>query len=71
MLLAEPKWARVLTDDDKRGVNPLFTSNMTPYGEVKVTWPAGWTSPTPRHRSQTSTPSQPERAIRGRVLCPS
>ena len=24
------------TAEDKRGVNPLFTSNMTPYGEVKL-----------------------------------
>jgi TnpA family transposase len=35
-ILAEPAWAGVLTDEDKRGVNPLFTSNMTPYGEVKI-----------------------------------
>jgi hypothetical protein len=24
------------TDEDKRGLNPLFSSNMTPYSEVKV-----------------------------------
>ncbi len=35
-ILAEAEWAGILTDEDKRGVNPLFTSNMTPYGEVKV-----------------------------------
>ncbi len=35
-ILAEPAWAGTLTDEDKRGVNPLFTSNMTPYGEVKI-----------------------------------
>ena len=35
-ILAEPVWAQRLTDEDKRGVNPLFTSNMTPYGEVKL-----------------------------------
>ena len=35
-ILAEPAWAGILTDEDKRGVNPLFTSNMTPYGEVKI-----------------------------------
>jgi TnpA family transposase len=35
-ILAEPAWGGILTDEDKRGVNPLFTSNMTPYGEVKV-----------------------------------
>ena len=35
-VLAEPAWAERLTAEDKRGVNPLFTSNMTPYGEVKL-----------------------------------
>ncbi len=35
-ILAEPAWPGILTDEDKRGVNPLFTSNMTPYGEVKI-----------------------------------
>jgi TnpA family transposase len=35
-ILADPAWAARLTDEDKRGLNPLFTSNMTPYGEVKV-----------------------------------
>ena len=25
-VLAEPGWVGVLTDEDKRGVNPLFTS---------------------------------------------
>ncbi len=29
-VLAEPAWAERLTEEDKRGVNPLFTSNMTP-----------------------------------------
>ncbi len=35
-ILAEPAWADRLTAEDRRGVNPLFTSNMTPYGEVKL-----------------------------------
>ncbi|MCA1700116.1 MAG: transposase [Actinobacteria bacterium] len=35
-ILAEPAWAGRLTAEDKRGVNLLFTSNMTPYGEVKL-----------------------------------
>jgi hypothetical protein len=35
-ILADPAWAARLDDEDKRGLNPLFTSNMTPYGEVKV-----------------------------------
>ncbi len=35
-VLAEPAWAERLTAEDKRGLNPLFTSNMTPYGDVKL-----------------------------------
>lgn len=34
--LAEPDWADTLTTEDRRGLNPLFTSNMTPYGEVRL-----------------------------------
>jgi TnpA family transposase len=34
--LAQPEWREVLTAEDRRGLNPLFTSHMTPYGEVKV-----------------------------------
>jgi hypothetical protein len=35
-VLAEPEWGEVLTVEDKRGLNPLFTSHITPYGEVKL-----------------------------------
>ncbi len=34
--LAEPEWAEVLTDADQRGLTPLFTTNMTPYGTVQL-----------------------------------
>lgn len=34
--LADPDWADTLTTEDRRGLNPLFTSNMTPYGEVRL-----------------------------------
>lgn len=34
--LAEPEWADTLTSEDRRGLNPLFTTHMTPYGEVKL-----------------------------------
>jgi hypothetical protein len=34
--LAEPEWADVLREADQRGLTPLFTSNMTPYGEVQL-----------------------------------
>ena len=64
-ILAEPEWAGALTDEDKRGLTPLFTSNMTPYGEVKVNMTSRLNLSDPRHRSQTSMPSRPDRAIRG------
>jgi len=35
-ILAEPAWAERLTARDRRGLNPLFTSNMTPYGHIKL-----------------------------------
>jgi hypothetical protein len=50
--LAEPEWAEVLAETDRRGLTPLFTSNMTPYGEVQLR---------PDHRLDlraTATPSQ-------------
>jgi hypothetical protein len=29
-ILAEPEWTDILGDADRRGLTPLFTSNMTP-----------------------------------------
>ena len=70
-ILAEPAWAGILTDEDKRSVNPLFTSNMTPYGEVKVNMTSRLELSDPTHpRSQTSMPSLPDRAIRGGYFAP-
>jgi len=34
--LAEPEWADRLGDADRRGLTPLFTVNMTPYGEIQL-----------------------------------
>jgi Tn3 transposase DDE domain len=34
--LAEPEWAEVLTATDRRGLTPLFHTNMTPYGAVQL-----------------------------------
>ena len=34
--LAEPEWAARLGDADRRGLTPLFTVNMTPYGEIQL-----------------------------------
>ncbi|MGN9788628.1 Tn3 family transposase [Nonomuraea sp. ZG12] len=34
--VAEPAWAEVLTDVDRRGLTPLFHTNMTPYGTVQL-----------------------------------
>ncbi|HKS44984.1 MAG TPA: Tn3 family transposase [Amycolatopsis sp.] len=35
-ILAEAEWADVLGDADRRGLTPLFTSNMNPYGEIQL-----------------------------------
>jgi TnpA family transposase len=48
--LAQPEWAGVLTDADRRGLTPLFHTNMTPYGIVRLH---------PDRRLDLSTPPQP------------
>jgi TnpA family transposase len=35
-LLADPEWATILTDEDRRGLTPLFWLHMLPYGEIKL-----------------------------------
>lgn len=35
-LLAEPEWAQVLTEEDRRGLTPLFWSHVLPCGEFKL-----------------------------------
>lgn len=35
-LLADPEWAEILTDEDRRGLTPLFWAHVLPYGEVKL-----------------------------------
>ncbi len=34
--LALPEWAGVLTDADRRGLTPVFHTNMTPYSEIQL-----------------------------------
>lgn len=34
--IAGPEWAGRLGDTDRRGLTPLFTVNMTPYGEIQL-----------------------------------
>ncbi|MEV5708730.1 transposase, partial [Actinoallomurus sp. NPDC052274] len=34
--LAQPEWAERLGDADRRGLTPLFTVNMTPYGDIQL-----------------------------------
>ncbi|GLW12652.1 hypothetical protein Misp01_77800 [Microtetraspora sp. NBRC 13810] len=34
--LALPEWENVLTDADRRGLTPLFHTDMTPYGEIQL-----------------------------------
>jgi hypothetical protein len=31
-MLAEPAWAKKLSDEDRRGLTALFSSNIDPYG---------------------------------------
>jgi hypothetical protein len=35
-MLADPEWADVLTDEDKRALTPLFWMRIQPYGEVRL-----------------------------------
>ncbi|MGW6404931.1 Tn3 family transposase, partial [Streptomyces sp. NPDC055134] len=35
-VLAEPAWAKKLTDEDRRGLTALFWSNVNPYGTVHL-----------------------------------
>jgi TnpA family transposase len=35
-ILAEPAWAALMTDEDRRGLTPLFYGHVNPYGEFKL-----------------------------------
>lgn len=35
-MLADPEWADVLSDEDKRALTPLFWMHIQPYGEVRL-----------------------------------
>ncbi|WJY38466.1 Tn3 family transposase [Streptomyces platensis] len=35
-VLAEPAWAKKLTDEDRRGLTALFWSNINPYGTFRL-----------------------------------
>ncbi|MFH9552712.1 Tn3 family transposase [Streptomyces sp. NPDC017435] len=35
-VLAEPAWAKRLSDGDRRGLTALFWSNINPYGTVRL-----------------------------------
>jgi TnpA family transposase len=35
-VLDEPTWANTLTDDDRRGLNALFWTNVNPYGKFQL-----------------------------------
>jgi TnpA family transposase len=57
-VLAEPEWPDRLADADRRGLTPLFWSNINPYGHVL-----------PRHGppSRARTPAHTGRASRRRI----
>ncbi|GAA4901050.1 hypothetical protein HNR25_000019 [Streptomonospora salina] len=35
-VLAEPEWQDALTAKDRSGLTPLFSSNMNPYGDIRL-----------------------------------
>ncbi len=35
-VLAGPEWADALGDADRRGITPLFHTNMSPYGDIQL-----------------------------------
>ena len=35
-VLAEPEWAKKLSDEDRRGPTALFWSNINPYGTFRL-----------------------------------
>jgi len=35
-VLQEPEWADRLNDEDRRGLTPLFWSNVNPYGTFRL-----------------------------------
>ena len=35
-VLTEPAWNAILTPEDRRGLTPMFWSNISPYGEVRL-----------------------------------
>src|SRR5260370_6718811 len=35
-VLARPEWADALGDADRRGITPLFHTNMSPYGDIQL-----------------------------------
>ncbi|NWF31334.1 Tn3 family transposase, partial [Streptomyces sp. PKU-EA00015] len=35
-VLAEPAWAKKLSDEDRRGLTALFWSNINPYGTFRL-----------------------------------
>jgi len=35
-ILAEPIWEAPMTEEDRRGLTPLFYSHVNPYGEFKL-----------------------------------
>ncbi|MGX1249675.1 hypothetical protein RKD48_002186 [Streptomyces ambofaciens] len=64
-VLAEPAWAKKLSDEDRRGLTALFWSNVNPYGTFRLDMDKrlnlGLTAPRPRtpaddaDRSRTQT----------------
>ena len=63
-VLADPTWADLLTEDDRRALTPLFWTHVNPYGRFSWTWTATWTweRSGPARRRMRSLLPQAERA---------
>ncbi|MBP2329622.1 hypothetical protein JOF56_010007 [Kibdelosporangium banguiense] len=56
-VLVDPTWANKLTEDDRRGLNALFWTNVNPYGNSGSTSIAASTSTRPHAGAVSKRPS--------------
>ncbi|WSS47098.1 transposase (plasmid) [Streptomyces sp. NBC_01187] len=60
-VLADPKWADKLTDTDRRGLSPLFSTHVNPYGRFELDMyrrlDPGPAAPVPGRRAEEPQPA--------------
>ncbi|GHI10200.1 hypothetical protein Scel_85210 [Streptomyces cellostaticus] len=68
-VLAEPAWAKKLSDEDRRGLTALFWSNINPYGTFRLDMEKrldlGLSVSVPRPRSPESASALPAERVGG------